>query len=75
MNKIIKSTISSIKKSKWFTLASVAVMSFSFFMLTIFVSIGVISNDVIKYLESRAQITVFLKTLQQKLRFLRKKVI
>ncbi|MFH1389097.1 MAG: permease-like cell division protein FtsX [Patescibacteria group bacterium] len=62
MNKrVFKFAISNIVKSRWFTVASVLVMTFTFFMLSSFISVGVISRDVLKYLETQAQITVFFK--------------
>jgi len=61
MNPIIKRALSNIKSGRWFTVASIVVLSFSFFLLTVFVTASFISWEVLNYLESRAQITIFFK--------------
>jgi len=62
MNKrVFRFAVSNVLKSKWFTVASILVMTFTFFMLSSFISVAVVSRDVLKYLETQAQITVFFK--------------
>jgi len=61
MHKIVKNALLNAKKGRWFTLACVVVMSFSFFLLSIFITVGAVSYNLLRYLETRAQITVFFK--------------
>jgi len=61
MKKLLKKSWVNIKRDRWFTFASILVMSFTFFMLSSFVTSAMLSNNVLSYLETRAQVTVFFK--------------
>ncbi|MFH1565659.1 MAG: permease-like cell division protein FtsX [bacterium] len=61
LNKVIKTTMTNIKRSGWSTVVAVIVMTLTFFMSSLFVISAYISNRVLGYLESKAQITIFFK--------------
>jgi len=59
MKKIYRKAINNIKRDSWLSLTAVFVMTITFFTTSIFVTAAIGSNSVLKFLESRAQVTAF----------------
>lgn len=61
LKKVVKVMLTNVKRSGWSTATSVLVMTLTFFMASLFIISAYISNVVLGYLESKAQITAFFK--------------
>jgi len=53
--------LTTLKRERFLTITNLAVMSITFLVLGIFISVVFASQSVLKYLESQAQVTVFFK--------------
>jgi len=61
LKKAITVTLTNVKRSGWSTATSILVMTLTFFVASLFIISAYISNIVLSYLESRAQITAFFR--------------
>lgn len=59
MSKVFQKVINNIKRDAWLSITSVFIMTVTFFTTSIFITTALGSNAVLKFLESRAQVTAF----------------
>lgn len=57
--RILNNTIKQVRRSGWVAWASVAVMTLAFFVATVFAGLAYLSNQYIKFIETRDNILVF----------------
>jgi cell division transport system permease protein len=60
-NRYLKNTIAGIKRERLMSLTNIFVMTITFFVLGVFVTIVVLTQTILRNLEQQAQVTIFFK--------------
>ena len=60
-DRYIKNTLNNIKRERLLSITNIFVMTMTFFILGIFITVIVISQSILRTLEQQAQVTIFFK--------------
>lgn len=61
-SRVLRTSIQQMKRHGWHTIAAMSVISLTFFVISLFILVGLASNVVLNYFEDQPQMIVFLKS-------------